>query len=244
MPTPVQEGGGPYASGTADHPDATLSSWILHPAGDCCGPADGKPIASELYLRCGPAFNIRGHDLNGALQTGLDINGGFRVSFFNQEANKAWVIDLGLRNVYNSTRSPGRYTLINTIDRGTGLLVPAINVTPESLNRTYFDYGLGREWYLWGSEQDESGPNWRIGADFGGRWGTAKMRFDEIRRRTGSLYGLYAAIHSDIVYPWHCYNFTAGLRLEWDYTWMHILQGQNDANLSGVNLLVTSGIIF
>src|SRR5438270_8163072 len=107
------EGTGPLGHDGIDHPDAALSSWILHPAGgDCCGPVDGRPIASELYVRAGPSFNIGGRNLNGALDTGFDSSAGFRVSFLNREGDRAWVIDLGISDIYNTTHSPGRYTLI------------------------------------------------------------------------------------------------------------------------------------
>jgi hypothetical protein len=227
-----------------DHADATLSSWMLHPAGgDCCSPLDGKLIASEAYLRVGPSFNIGGRNLNGALDIGIDTSAGFRVSFFNHADDKAWVIDLGVSDIVNSTRSPGSYTLLNVFNRPSGPVYPQINVSPEGLNRTYFDYGIGREWYLWGPEHCDD-VNVRVGADVGGRWGTAKMDFDQLNHRTGILEGVYTAVHADFIIPWRCYTLTTGVRFEWDYTWDHILQAQNNTDLSGFNLLLTGGILF
>lgn len=234
---------GLLAPNDINHADATLSSWILHPPGDCCGPVDGRPIASEVYLRTGISLNNGGHNLNGSLQPGFDAGAGFRVSFFNHDDDKAWVIDLGVSNIYNSTHSPASFTLINVLNRPSGPVYPSINVTPEGLNRTYFDYGIGREWYILGPAQCNS-TNWRIGADVGGRWGTAKMIFDQLNHRTGILEGAYVAIHTDWLFPWRCYTLTTGIRLEWDYTWDHILQGQNQTDLSGFNLLLTGGLMF
>jgi hypothetical protein len=241
---PPQKPGGLLAPNDIDHADAEISSWMLHPPGECCSPCEGRLIASEVYLRVGASFNVGGRNLNGGLDTGFDSGAGFRVSFFNHEATSAWVIDLGLSDIYNSTHSPPSFTLIHVLNRPNGPLYPQINVTPEGLNRTYFDYGVGREWYILGSQRCDAAVNWRIGADVGGRWGTAKMIFDQLNHRTGILEGVYTAIHSDVLIPWHCYTLTAGARLEWDYTWDHILQGQNNADLSGFNLLFTAGIMF
>jgi hypothetical protein len=242
-PTGEQHGGG-FAPDGLDHADATLDSYILHPAGACCSPLCGRPIVSEAYLRAGPSFNIGGSNLKGGLETGIDFGGGFRVLFFDHAANKAWAIDLGVSDIVNSTRAAPSYTLINVVNRPSGTVLPRVDVTPEGLNRTYFNYGFGRERYLWGSQQHEAPLNWRVGADIGGRWGTAKMIFDQLNHRTGILEGVYTAIHTDVVIPWRCYTLSAGVRLEWDYTWDHILQGQNNTDLSGFNLLLTGGITF
>src|SRR5262249_13747472 len=141
--TSQSAGSGLTAPNDIDHPDATLPSYVQHPPGDCCGPLDGKRIASEVYLRAGPSFNIGGRNLGGGLSTGFDSGAGFRVSFFNQTDDAAWVIDLGVSDIYNSTKAPPSYTLINVVNRPTGTVIPLINVTPEGLNRTYFDYGVG-----------------------------------------------------------------------------------------------------
>ncbi len=228
-----------------DHADATLPSYVLGPQGECgCCSICGRPIGSEVYLRTGASFNIGGRNLNGSLETGFDSGAGFRVSFFNHAETSAWVIDLGVSDIYNSTNSPSSFTLLNVLNRPNGPVYPRINVTPEGLNRTYFDYGFGHEWYLWGSARCEAPVNWRIGADVGGRWGTAKMIFDQLNHRTGVLEGTYVAIHSDLLIPWRCYLLSVGARLEWDYTWDHILQSQNQTDLSGFNVLLTGGINF
>jgi hypothetical protein len=131
----------------------------------------------------------------------------------------------------------------------TNQVLPAFPVTVRSLNRTYANLGVGRDWYLWGPAHvvgvsPGELPNWRVGVEFGGRYGTAKLELNEIRHRTDTIAGLYAAVYSDVECPWHCCVFTAGLRLEYSYTWDDILQSQNPSDVQDINLLVTIGVRF
>ncbi len=122
-------------------------------------------------------------------------------------------------------------------------------VTVKSLNRTYANLGLGGQWYLWGPAHVEginAGglPNWRVGGEVGGRYGTEKLDLNEIRHRTDTIGGFYVAVYSDVEYHCHCCVFTAGLRTEYGYTWDDILQHQNRADVQDVNVLVTLGVRF
>jgi hypothetical protein len=130
--------------------------------------------------------------------------------------------------------------------------IAAEGVSIEELNRTYVNLGVGRDWYLWGQAptylncgQRECGQlAWRFGIDGGGRYGTAKLSLHEIQHRKDAIAGIYAAAHTDVEYPCGCCTFQAGIRVEYDYTWMDILQEQNDADVQEINLLFTAGVRF
>ena len=127
---------------------------------------------------------------------------------------------------------------------------PRVNVTVASLNRTLFNYGVGRDWYLFGGNGNcgcdgaDKGAAWKVGFDGGGRWGSAKIELHELKHRTDVITAAYAALHTDLEIPWKCCIWTFGLRLEWDYTWMQILQGRNDTHLQDANFLVNFGVRF
>jgi hypothetical protein len=120
------------------------------------------------------------------------------------------------------------------------VLVPA---TLRYLNRTFGDLALGREWYLTGP-MDSCGLRWRVGGDITGRFGTARAQFDEIPHKTDTIYGLALSLHTDLEKQCGCCTWFAGFRTEWDYTWMDILQKQNDSNIQDVNFLITLGVRF
>ena len=137
----------------------------------------------------------------------------------------------------------------------------APGVTVEDLNRTFVNVGFGRDWYLFGQAPTYlncpcgggcgdngcgscGGPVWRIGIDGGGRYGTAKLELHEIRHRGDTIAGVFVGAHSDVEIPCGCCIFQAGIRVEWDYTWMDILQEHNDADVEDINLLFTIGTRF
>jgi hypothetical protein len=119
----------------------------------------------------------------------------------------------------------------------------APGVSVKSLNRTGANLYLGREWYLWGCAGNCNSTNWRIGADVGGTWGTEKVEIRELRHRTGVYEGFDLAFHTDWEFPCNCgCIFLVGARLVWDYEWSHVLQDQNDAKITDLNLLFTFGV--
>ena len=77
-------------------------------------------------------------------------------------------------------------------------------------------------------------------ADGGGRYGTMKMDFNEIKHRTRVLENGYVAAHTD--YEWNCGKciYYTGFRCEWDYTANTILQRQSD--FQDLNWLITLGV--
>jgi hypothetical protein len=232
---------------------AGLSNWITGNQQECMGPMGGNgPIRSELYLRAGPSVPIGGGFFNDTLKTGWEIQGGGRTLFFNTQGDAAWTVDLSLSNINNTGRNPNdSVTLHNVIVAGppsvfggsTSISVPSLNVTTRSLNRTFVNLGFGREMYLYGAP-DAEGLTWRVGIDGGGRYGSAKLETHEIVHRTDTIAGMFVSLHSDVEIPYGCITLLAGFRIEWDYTWMDILQSQNNSDLQDLNLLFTAGIRF
>ena len=97
------------------------------------------------------------------------------------------------------------HTLIQTstsVTQGT-VTIPQMTATVSSLNMTFANVGFGREWWLHGSADpgQQQGWNWRVGTDAGGRWGSASVNFNEIQHHTDVVGGTYAAVHSDVEYP-------------------------------------------
>jgi hypothetical protein len=269
--TRAQEGGsGPYggtgapmssaaaaAPGAVDGPvppptGPRLSDYILGTTPDCCGPVGGNgPISMEPYVRAGVSVILPTGFLGKVLETGWDIEGGGRTLFFNPEGDAAWTLDLGVSNVNNHGQHSDRAAPLHILEPNAVGTVSFVDqaVTVRSLNRTFVNSSVGREWYLWCPAANcpscgrmGSGPNWRVGIDGGGRWGTEKMEFHEIKHRTEVIEGAFAAIHTDLEVPCGGWVFVVGARVEYDYTWMHqILQGIPE-NLQEFNGLVTLGL--
>ncbi len=81
---------------------AALSSYILGTRPDCCGPMGGNgPIKSEIYIESGLALPVAGNIMARTLEPGWDIQGGACALFFNVDQDAAWLVNLGLSNVYN-----------------------------------------------------------------------------------------------------------------------------------------------
>lgn len=246
----------------------TLSSWIINPRSPgCCGPAgkDG-PIVSELFFRVGPSFNLSGGIMGHALDVGWDIEGGARALFFNAEVDAAWTAAFSISNNYNhADDQTERIRLTDVKAQQAGLPLsnpiiaaitsngrnplPSFLVTVRSLNRTYANLGVGREWFVWGPAHvngisEGNLPNVRFGIDAGGRYGSASIEVNEIRHRTDVIGGLFIALHGEVEIPCHCCILTAGLRTEYGYTWTDILQHQNRTDVQDLNLLFTFGTRF
>ncbi|MBI1918582.1 MAG: hypothetical protein HYS12_28140 [Planctomycetes bacterium] len=245
-------GGAPPVLGSF-HGPAGLSPWLIGPdRPDCCGPlSDRNPMRTELYLRSGVAIPTGNGPLGDSLDVGWAIQGGGRELFFNHAGDAAWTVDLGLTNIHNvADDAPATVTLMNipTFDptTQTTTVVPSVQATVRSLNRTYVNLGGGREWYLLGGAagtRDTPNPtSWRIGIDGGGRWGTAKVDFFEIKHRTDTIAAVYVAGHTDLDIPCGCCIFQVGFRGEFDYTWSDILQVQNKSDVLTTNLMINLGV--
>ncbi len=227
---------------------AQPSNWMDYPRClGCCGPIGRNgPIGYEAYVRNGLDFPLGGNPFGARMAAGWDVEVGARTLFFNTESDAAWTVDLGVSNVYNSSRDrTSTYALLNLNDQSTNTPVPVTDVTIRDLNRTYFNVSGGREWYLWGTANcDKPDTNWRVGVDVGGRYGTEKLDVTNFRHRTNVNAGTFLAIHSDLEIPWGCCILQAGLRSEYGYTWDDILQRQYNSDVQDINLLFNIGVRF
>jgi hypothetical protein len=220
-----------------------LSNYIMGYRPDCCGPVGGNgPILYELYARTGPSLPIEGAIFGHVLETGWAFQGGARSMLFNPEMNRAWAIDLGISDIYNrGQRSDIKIPFVQLFN------IPPVSVTQRvsirELNRTFVNLSFGREWWM-ATPLPIWNARWRIGVDAGGSLGSAKIEFNEIQHRTDVVGAIFVALHSDVEIPRGCCTFLFGLRAEWDYNWMDILQLQNNSDMQDVNLLFTAGVRF
>src|SRR5262249_2972658 len=157
---------------------------------------------------------------------GWNVGGGARVLFFNAPEDAAWTIDLGINNInQNATGRDRSFPFqVNAPNPNAGvpgqpLTIPqAGNVTLARLNPTYVNASIGREWYVWGNRNTD-GPTWRWGVDGGGRYGTARIEFNEIQHRSDVIGGLFFAAHTDLEIPCGGCIWQVGVRAEYSYTW-------------------------
>jgi hypothetical protein len=223
----------------------------------CCGPVGqcGGPFGYEMFARTGWTFNVGGGIFNQYLLPGWDVEGGGILYLFNPPSTKAWFGTLSISNINaiagtaNQPITLFRYpvrTLNPTTNTSTVVQVPEIAVTVTSLNMTFVNMGFGREWWLHGSADpgQQKCWNWRVGCDFGGRYGSAEVQFAQVQHHTDVVGGMYGAVHTDFEYPFRCGIIVAGMRLEYNYIWTSILQDQNDGDFSSINLLFNLGVRF
>jgi hypothetical protein len=234
------------------------SPYLTYPRSPCCcGPVGGcgGPLGYEVFIRSGMAFPIGGGIFNQFLHTGWDIEGGGRLLLFNPPSTAAWVGTMSISNIFARTGNANQpITLFRVPVHVAGQIpgtpatavIPELQVTVSSLNMTFVNLGFGREWWLCGSANpgQQHGCNWRIGIDGGGRWGSAMVQFNEIQHHTDVIGGMYAAIHSDVEWPFRCGIPFAGVRLEYNYIWTSLLQSQNDGDFQSLNLLFQLGVRF
>jgi hypothetical protein len=226
----------------------------------CCGPVGkcGGPLGYDVFLRGGVVFPMGAGVFNQYLTTGWDIEGGARLYFFNPPSTAAWFGTLSVSNIYARTGFPNEPVLMYNVPVilppppnapfpiRSIKTVPAIELTVNYLNMTFVNLGGGREWWLCGSANPGQmrGWNWNVGVDGGGRWGSAKVAFDEIQHRTGVVGGMYGAIFTNIEHPFRCGIPFAGVRLEYNYIWTGLLQRQNPGDFQSLNLLFQLGVRF
>ena len=230
-----------------------LSDYILGTQPDCCGPLgnDGA-LSTEIYVRSGVSVPLQSGYFGHTLTPGWDIQGGGRILLFNTSGDAAWTADLSISNVSNHGQHsdmPAFLSLLFTDpNTGTTSHVPVL-VTVRSLNRTFVNLALGREWYIWAPAANcptcgrmAEGPTWRVGFDAGGRWGTERMEFNGLQHRTEVIEGAFVAVHTDLEVPCGGWIFVVGGRIEWDNTWMHTLLQDTPENLQNLNFLATVGV--
>jgi hypothetical protein len=222
----------------AINPPLPPSRWVTYTCPECCGPIGGDgPIRMGIFLRTGPVLPVHGGFLSGTTSTGWTIEGGGDSYFFNTTRDAAWIVELSVSHDYNNGNRPFLTYFLE-----------GDHVSTDTLNRTFINIGFGREWWLLGSACSCE-RTWRAGVDAGYRYGTARLdvhQFDnasgEFERLNGMVAGPYAALHTDVEFPCGCCCvFFAGVRAEWDYTFMNLVPLQNN-DLMDVNLLLNIGV--
>jgi hypothetical protein len=225
--------------------------WITYrrPQSCFCPLGGDGPIQTELYLRVGPDFPVGGGIYSRMMQTGWEIQGGGRALFFVPDRTAAWVVDLGIVNVWNHTNRPDIPIFLNepvTTTSPLGLSTTSfqpVTVTADALNRTMGSASIGKEWWL--TDPATAAHNRvRWGIDVGGRYGSDDATFHEIRHRTDTIGGFFVAVHADLEIPCGCCTFLAGLRTEYEYTSSDVLQSQQSGDVADIALLLNFGVRF
>jgi hypothetical protein len=260
MPPPAAAQGAPNAPLTVEVMPARtnqyevpgVTSWIRRDCNcdkSCYGPVGGDGgIGTEVYFRSGPAIPIGNSEiLSRNLVTGFTVAGGVKTLFFDKDYRAAWVVDTGVVNTFNSgggVKPAELFTLNvlvpNPVAGGKSIrqLVP---VGIRNFNQTFASLGFGREWWLGGANAQECGPQWRVGLDGGGRYGSGSMELDRtLPHRTDVMGAAFVASWINYEFPWYNTRVQLGFRGEWSYTWSDILQRATDAQL--LHLLGTAGI--
>lgn len=243
----------PYAFPYQAQPGVVEAPWVGgNRIGGCNGPVGANgPVSYELYIRTGPNLLAGANAFSGAIANGWTVQGGGRSLFFNTPQDAAWVIDLGL----GYTRNEGNRLDAPVLVAPSALKFGNVNDnTPiplgiRFLNRTSFNFGLGRDWFLNGPSAtgEETFGNWRFGTDVGGRWGTASVGFEPAgdpggsRRRQNVFHGVYVGTGLNWEKPFGGAVLFAGFRAEWGYIWTNLLP-PNSADISDVNLLGQIGV--
>jgi hypothetical protein len=256
-PPPPIPGNGDTGAAPAPPPQAVggLSDWIVYnndaaaARRDCCEGSLHRltPLYTELYLRVGPSVPIGGKTLSHELETGWSIVAGGRALFFDTPTT-AWTVDPHFINTNESGgRENTKFPISITVAGAKKVFgvggVPGVTI--RASNRSMVGLGLGREWYLWGSA-DSHDCNWRVGFDFGGRYGSHRLDLNETRHLTDVIYGYYFAVHTDLEIPIHHCIFFTGLRLEYAATNGDVISQNGNlfpqnSNVADLNFLATFG---
>lgn len=216
-------------------------------------------VGYDIYTYTGPTFAFGEGRFARQLQTGWMVGGGGRSLFFNPAHDAAWAIDLGLSYQFNRG-SVGHYTELELrraplVIGGTRIPQPDVMapLAIRGLSRTNFNFGVGRDWWLWGPGVvgAENGWNFRFGGTAGGRWGTAHVdlvpqdeaALGDYARRQAVTHGVFIESHANVEVPMGSWILFGGLRTEWGYDWTNLVPPIN-GNLHNFNLLMTAGIRF
>lgn len=247
--------GAPGATTDASVTQMGFSPYIVYPRSPgCTGPVGcNGPIGGEIYLRTGVSNPIGGSFFGRLLDSGWQLDGGARSVFYNQMRNGAWVIDFGITTIFNDTSRLDVPVLLQNIPTKTqGLVIPIEPIAVKHMNRTYVNFGGGKEWFLWGVPEGDCLPwSWRMGLDAGGRWGTMKVDINKLQvdaadlpHLSNTIGGVYTAWHTDVMVPFGPGMVTYGFRAEWAYTWTDVLQKAHNGDIMDINLLGTIGFQF
>jgi hypothetical protein len=238
-------------------PGSYASPWYKDGPG-CASPIGAHgPVSYDVYWYTGPNFAFGSGPFTDRLHMGWALGGGARSLFFNPEGDAAWTFDLGLSYTYNRGSSSNFVDLFLREPDLQNPFTGEVEAQPDrfrttrirGLHRTSFNFGIGRDWFQWGNglPGGEEGPNFRVGTDVGGRWGTAHVDlvpFGEVNgysRRQSVFHGVYLGLHTHFERPMGGWILFGGTRVEWGYDWMNIVPPIK-GDIQNVNLFFTSGV--
>ncbi|HEY3787218.1 MAG TPA: hypothetical protein VGL71_00130 [Urbifossiella sp.] len=239
-------------------PGSYASPWYSDAAG-CFGPVGRNgPISYEVYWQTGPVIPFGSGPFTDRLHVGWNVGGGGRSLFFNKDGSAAWAIDLGLNYTYNRG-SNDNFVDLETKQlplqgaNNTAIAQPDLyhEVRIRGLSRTAFQFGIGRDWFMWGTGMPGAADGWnfRIGTDVGGRWGTAHVDMVPLddpggySRRQAVFHGTYLGLHTNLEFPLGGMVGFFGSRVEWSYDWMNIVPPIK-GDVQNINLLFSGGVRF
>ncbi len=224
------------------------SAYVIGDKEKCCNVWGVDPeIGTELYFRPGISLPFGGQRLGRNLSTGYIFQLGAHTLFYDMPHTSAWVVDTSVSTFHNGgvpIADRNVFLLdINLPNAAAGGAVQFFNDVPatiHSADRTFFNLGVGRDWWLWG-EANCPGGNFRVGADGGARYGWMTTGINELRHRGDVVGGLYLGGHALSEIPWGDKGiFQVGFRTEYSYTWSDIMQTQSD--IQEFNLYLTFGL--
>jgi len=235
-------------------PGAAYSPWCGDRLPGGLDVGGNGPITYELFFRTGPNIIADAGGFNGTLdRSGWVFQFGTRSLLFNQAADAAWVLDLGLSTTINRGRQLDRTipVLASELRGGDPSNTFTIPLGVRSVSRTSFNYGIGRDWFFNGPGYLGQAPdtNWRFGTDVGGRYGTASVGFEPqddpggYRRRQRIYHGIYLGTQLNWERNFGGWILLAGVRAEYGYTWTNLIPPL-DGDIQDVNLMLTLGVRF
>jgi hypothetical protein len=226
----------------------------------CCGPVghDGR-IGQEVYVNTGPTIPFGYGQFVHRLEVGWMVDFGERSLFFNANHDAAWVFDLGGSYQYNRGNQWSALNLdvrqANTTNSTTGAVTknPDIltNVVVRDIDRTNFNYAIGRDWWFWGQGATGLEKDWnlRVGGSIGGRWGTAHVDLVPTAEATGyfrrqnTTEGIFFELHANVEVPLGTVILFGGVQVQYGYDWTN-LAPPIAGDIQNVNVLLCTGIRF
>jgi hypothetical protein len=226
----------------------------------CCGPLgrNGR-VGYELYLYTGPTWAIGEGEFTRRLQTGWMVGGGGRSLFFNPAHDAAWAVDLGLSYQYNRGEFDDPLNLSLRQPPTTNPITGATTPVPDqigrarirALDRTNFNFGFGRDWWMWGPGSTGLASDWnlRLGGTVGGRWGTAHVdvvpvaELNGYMRRQNVTHGVFLELHATVEVPMGTWIWFSGIRAEYGFDWTNLVPPM-DGDIHNLNIMLTTGIRF
>jgi hypothetical protein len=226
----------------------------------CCGPMErAGRIGYDLYSFSGVNF-VFGSGLPHYLYTGYDLGASVRTLFFDATHTAAWTVDLGGSFTHNfgvESKDPQNLYVRQpaSVNSTTNVVTPQPDLLVfagiHAIDRSSFNYNLGRDWWLWGSGNTggEQGPNLRVGGWIGGRYGTSHVdvillnQVNGYARRQNAFEGINFGAHMSYEVPMGSWILFGGIRAEYGYDWTNLvppIQG----NLQNINVQFTAGIRF